>query len=89
MEVRELKFFIRYLKERGLYSAFVRDARRQQDERLNGIPFHEYIRGMKNSTDILMDVVYWAESEYSYWQNVYYDYKLYFRKNYYNNIFKK
>ena len=87
MEVRELNFFRRYLKERGLYSAFLRDARQQQNWRLKK-PYQEYIRGMKNSTDILMDVIHWAESEYSYWQNVYYDYKLYFRKNYYNNILK-
>ena len=40
MEDRELKFFIRYLKEQRLYSAFVKDARRQQNERLHGIPFH-------------------------------------------------
>ena len=88
MEARELKFFIRYLKEQGLYYAFVSDARRQQNERLHGIPFHEYIRGMKNSTNILMIVVNWRESEYKYWHTVYYDYKKYFEKNYYNNILK-
>lgn len=82
MEDRELKFFIRYLKEQRLYSAFVKDARRQQNERLHGIPFHEYIRGMKNSTDILMNVVNWAFSEYRHWHDIYSDYQLYFNKNY-------
>lgn len=81
MEARELKFFIRYLKERGLYSAFVKDARRQQNERLHGIPFQKYIRGMRDSTEILMNVVNWGASEYRYWHNVYDDYKSYFRKN--------
>ena len=35
---------------------------------------------MKNSTEILMNVVNWGASEYSYWHNVYDDYKLYFRE---------
>jgi hypothetical protein len=83
MEARELKFFIRYLKERGLYSAFVKDARRQQDERLYGIPFQKFIRGLSDSTEILMHVVNWGASEYRYWQNVYDDYKSYFREKYY------
>jgi len=89
MEVRELNFFRRFLKERGLYSAFLKDARRQQNERLHGIPFHEFIRGMGYSTEILMVVVHWGESEYKYWHTVYDDYKKYFEKNYYNNILKK
>lgn len=88
MEARELNFFRRFLKERGLYSAFVRDAKQQQKWRLKK-PFQEYIRGMKHSTDILMDVVHWGESEYKYWHTVYDDYKKYFEKNYYNNILKK
>ena len=37
---------------------------------------------MKNSTDILMNVVNWGASEYRYWHNVYDDYKLYFREKY-------
>lgn len=82
MEDRELKFFIRYLKERGLYSAFVKDARRQQDERLYGIPFQKFIRGLSDSTKILMHVVNWGASEYRYWHNVYDDYKSYFREKY-------
>jgi hypothetical protein len=85
MEARELNFFRRFLKEKGLYSAFVRDARRQQNWRLKK-PYQEYIRGMNNSTGILMAVVHWGESEYKYWHTVYDDYKIYFRKNYYNNI---
>lgn len=82
MEARELKFFIRYLKERGLYSAFVKDARRQQNERLHGIQFQKYIRGMKKSTDILMNVVNWGTSEYLNWHSVYDDYELYFKEKY-------
>lgn len=88
MEARELNFFRRFLKERGLYSAFVRDARQQQKLRLKK-PYQEYIRGMKHSTDILIVVVHWGESEYKYWHTVYDDYKKYFEKNYYNNILKK
>ena len=88
METRELNFFRRFLKERGLYSAFVRDAKQQQNLRLKK-PYQEYIHGMNDSREILMDVLHWRESEYHDWQNVYYDYKLYFRKNYYNNILKK
>lgn len=82
MEARELKFFIRYLKERGLYSAFTKDARMQQNVRLHGIPFQEYIRKMKESTSILMVIVNWRESEYSGWHGVYDDYQLYFREKY-------
>ena len=85
MEARELNFFRRFLKERGLYSAFVRDAKQQQNWKPKK-PYHEYKRGMKDSRDILMNVVHWAESEYKYWHTVYDDYKKYFEKNYYNNI---
>lgn len=88
MEARELNFFRRFLKERGLYSAFVRDAKQQQNWRLKK-PYQVYIRGLKDSRDILMNVVNWRESEYEYWHTVYDDYKIYFRKNYYNNILKK
>ena len=82
MEDRELKFFKRYLKEKGLYYAFIKDARMQQIVRIHGTPFQKYIRRMKNSIDILMVTVNWRESEYSGWHNVYDDYKLYFNKNY-------
>ena len=92
MEARELNFFRRFLKERGLYSAFVRDAKQQQNLRLKK-PYQEYIHGMNDSREILMDVLHWRASEYKYWETVYDDYKIYFRiyfrKNYYNNILKK
>ena len=56
MEARELKFFIRYLKERGLYSAFIKDARAQQDVRLHGIPFQKYIRKSPDVIFIVHDI---------------------------------
>lgn len=82
MEARELKFFKRYLKEKGLYYAFIKDARTQQDVRLHGIPFQKYIRKMKESTNILMVTVNWTISEYRHWHDIYSDYQLYFNKNY-------
>jgi hypothetical protein len=82
MEARELKFFKRYLKEKGLYYAFIKDARMQQDVRLHGRPFRKYIRKMKESTNILMVTVNWTISEYRHWYDIYSDYQLYFNKNY-------
>jgi hypothetical protein len=82
MEARELKFFKRYLKEKGLYYAFIKDARMQQDVRLHGRPFQKYIRKMKESTNILMVTVNWTISEYRHWNDIYSDYQLYFNKNY-------
>ena len=81
MEAKELKFFKRYLKEEGLYSAFVKDAREQQDRRL-GTSFAGYIQKIARSTDILMIVICWGEAKYQYWRDVYHEYQLYFNKNY-------
>ena len=81
---KEVSFFKRYLKEKGLYNVFRQDlAIASQEVRT---PLHEFIkRGKKGySTNIIMDCLLWSVSNYRYWAKTYNDYITYYYNNFKN-----
>ena len=83
IDKKQYSFFMRYLKEKGLYHAFMRDYRLQQDKRIGGMSLRDYTFGNLHSTvDILMNVICWGEAEYRQWGEEYRRYENFFTENY-------
>ena len=81
---KEVSFFKRYLKERGLYNVFRQDlAIASQHART---PLHEFIKRGKQgySTNIIMDCLLWSMSKYKFWVKAYNDYMTCYYKNFKN-----
>ena len=81
---KEVSFFKRYLKEKGLYNVFKQDlAIASQEART---PLYEFIkRGKKGySTNIIMDCLLWSVSSYRFWAKIYNDYITYYYNNFKN-----
>ena len=81
---KEVSFFKRYLKEKGLYNVFKQDlAIASQEART---PLYEFIKRGKQgySTNIIMDCLLWSVSNYRYWAKIYNDYITYYYKNFKN-----
>ncbi len=88
----ELKFFKRYLKEKGLYFSFRRDCNLSHHIDEKRMLLSDAIRnktGHGATTTLIMDCVYWAASKYHYWGEIYRDYKVYFQINYYGQYYQK
>ncbi len=74
MPKKELAYFIRYLKDKGLYSQFKHFA--YQLERRSNLSFNEYLeKTEKNSVQILLECFLWDTIEISYiWHSAYLEY---------------
>lgn len=81
---KEVSFFKRYLKEKGLYNVFKQDLAISSQEART--PLHEFIKRGKQgySTNIIMDCLLWSVSNYKYWAKTYNDYITYYYKNFKN-----
>ena len=80
---KQYAFFIRYLKERGLYHAFLRDYRLQQQKRIGGRSLRDYtFKFLSSTVEILMNVICWGEAEYRLWGDEYRRYESFFLENY-------
>ena len=80
MDKKEYNFFIRYLKDQGLYIEFFMEIKRQPYRRL-GIPFKKYCERI-SSTNILMNCICWATARQSLWREQWHKYNKFFEKNY-------
>ena len=82
MPKKEVNFFKRYLKEKGLYNVFKQDLAIAL--RHNKMPLHKFIESGKkgSSKEIIMDCLLWSLSIYKYWQRLYQDYSIYYLKHY-------
>jgi hypothetical protein len=78
----ELKFFIRFLKDKGLYYAFLKDLRRS--EPFGKENFHQFIDRAESggSTNIIMNCILWVESLFPNWHDIYSEYANYFYDEY-------
>lgn len=84
MNKTEYNFFIRYLKENGLYTEFFREIKRQHNRnRRNNIPFKKYCKVIK-SISILMNCIHWESARKRIWREQWYSYNRFFSNNYYN-----
>lgn len=79
---KELKFFIRYLKDNKLFAAFKRDT--EKSIMYGKTPYKFFINkeGAHCSIHIIMDCVLWSMSSYLEWGEIYSDYRRHFEKNY-------
>ena len=59
---KNIKLFNRYLKERGLFTEFWREAKRQEDERLH-MPTFVYLKKYNNlpPEEFIMDLICWTK----------------------------
>lgn len=73
MTVEQYKIFIRYLKERGLYFAFLNDAKRFP-ERRKGKHVKTALLNMSNPREAIMVLINWGFAEYKKWQDEYHKY---------------
>lgn len=81
MVKKEYNFFIRYLKDKGLYAEFFKEIKRQPDRRSN-VPFKKYCEGIA-STDILMNCICWGDARLTdLWKEQWYKYDEFFLKKY-------
>ncbi len=80
MTNEQYKIFIRYLKERGLYFAFLKDAK-QFPERRKGGHVKTALLNMANPTEAIMVLINWGFAEYKKWQDEYHKYI-----NFYNQL---
>jgi hypothetical protein len=80
MTKTEYNFFIRYIKEIGLYSEFIKEIKRQPSRRYNK-PLKEYCKKI-HSTQIIMNCIEWSEARKKIWQKCWVEYQNYFLKNY-------
>ena len=76
----DYNFFIRYLKEKGLFSEFCYEIRRQIRRRQCAKFQKSIYARLKSSTQILMDYINWTEARYkdengcNGWAKIYHDY---------------
>lgn len=79
---KEVNFFMRFLKNKGLYYVFLQDLRRSESFGKNN--FHRFIETRKkgNSVCILMECLLWSESLFINWHNIYSEYANYFYDEY-------
>jgi len=82
MTNEQYKIFIRYLKERGLYFAFLNDAK-QFPERRKGKRVKTALLNMASPTEAIMALIHWGNAEYKKWQDEYHKYI-----NFYNQLDK-
>ena len=67
------KVFFRYLKERGIYTAFLKEVRKQP-ERREYRPIKESISSLVNrnlESEPLMNLINWSNAELEIWRNEY------------------
>jgi hypothetical protein len=79
MTIAQYNFFIRYLKERGLYTAFLKDARKFPDRRYYA-PIKQYLLDDAPQGEEIMRLIHWSSASWCGWSNEYHNYKEFLRK---------
>ena len=74
MTDEQFKVFKRYLKERGLYSEFFRQAREHADRRPN-LTLLKYIYHHCMAGEEIMGLITWSEAKWRYWSQEYTKYR--------------
>ena len=78
------KLFLRYLKERGLYSSFVRDSKKFPYRRHN-VPVKEYmLSDLCGTYSAIMNMITWSEASFRDWGK---EYRMYM--NFYSELIRK
>jgi len=85
MTQKEHNFFIRYLKENGLFSDFCYEIRNQPYRRRNE-PYLAEIKRLSTSNRIILALIGWADSRLGnhHWGDIFRAYSDYYLKNYLN-----
>ena len=79
---KEVSFFKRYLKEKGLYNVFKHDLVIGLQYNKTPLRTHIEYRGRGGTMNIIMDCLLWQFSKYQGWQKLYDEYPIYFSKHY-------
>lgn len=74
MTDEQFKVFKRYLKERGLYSEFFRQAKAHSDRRL-GLTIKGYIDRHCTAGEEIMGLITWSEARWGHWNEEYIKYR--------------
>jgi hypothetical protein len=82
MTIAQYNFFVRYLKERGLYTAFLRDAMTFPDRR-NNAPIKQHLLDNIPQGEEIMKLILWSAASWSGWSNEYNNYNEFLRKTKY------
>ena len=95
MTYDDFKTFIRYIKEMGLYTMFLKDCKRFINRRVDeygedksNIPLKDYMLDYIRPSEEIMILINWSDSTFRNWQSVYNDYKILYQTKLYGN-FKK
>lgn len=78
MTDEQFRLFKRYLKERGLYSEFFRQARVHSDRRL-GVTIKVYIDSHCTAGEEIMGLITWSEAKWRYWNVEYAKYRTFLK----------
>lgn len=87
MTKTEYNFFIRYIKEIGLYSEFIKEIKRQPSRRYNK-PLKEYCKKI-HSTQIIMNCIHWPTAVHNIWHRKYNEYIDFYKKHFNDYVDKK
>ena len=79
MTIAQYNFFIRYLKERGLFTAFLRDAMMFPDRR-NNEPIKQHLLDNIQQGEEIMRLILWFDASWSGWGNEYRNYNKFLSK---------
>lgn len=80
---KEVKFFIRFLKEKGLFAAFQRDHSISANKHFKKPLKIEIKTGQcGRSKEFLMDCILWRASKFRYWDEIYHVYKKHYNENF-------
>jgi len=74
MTDEQFKVFKRYLKERGIYSEFFRQAKAHSDRRL-GLTIKGYIDRHCTAGEEIMRLITWSEAKWGHWSEEYTKYR--------------
>jgi len=78
------KLFLRYLKERGLYSSFVRDSKKFPYRRRN-VPVKKYmLSDLCTPNGAIMNMITWSGASFEDWGK---EYRMYI--NFYSELIRK
>ena len=95
MTLDDYKTFIRYIKEKGLYTIFIKDTKKFANRRVDKygedkpkIPLKDYMLHYIGATEEIMLLINWSKSTFRGWQNVYSDYKTFYKNKLYENTQK-
>lgn len=84
MDKKDITFFKRFLKDKGLYSAFKRGNNISRSTYPNIQSFQNFIKNHLDPCEILMFCVTWdyvRQKTGFYWGDIYTEFKKYYKKN--------